>query len=165
MKATLDALANYNEQFYTFEVIAPDGDTSFEFVFRGITQADIWEMDRQYPPPKPPEVFQRVDGKEKPILVPNYADAGYIQTREVYAKTRMNVLVLKGWTEAVPGKNEHEQLAYLETLPAWVISGLWKIINILTMTEEDAVRPRSFQPGGMARAAVVRPDEVEPGDV
>jgi hypothetical protein len=161
MKATLDSLNTYNEQLYVFEVIAPDGVTSFEFEFRGITTADIWQVERDFPAPKAPEVFQKIDGKDKPVLVPNYADPGYIQARETHAKNRMNALVLKGWTEAVPGKDYAEQCAYLEALPNWVISGLWKCINYLTVTEDDAVRPRNFHGAGMASDDVLPPDALE----
>ena len=135
-------------QPHEFEAQRPTSDEPFVFSIRGLTQAELLDIDRANPRPKPPILEFRKDetGQIQPVY--DYENAGYKHEISQWAARNMGLHIVKAWVMDIPGETTDDQLAEVSQLEGWVFSALWKAIKMITEVSDKDLSLRSFHHKG-----------------
>lgn len=133
-------------QVYEFELVSPDGQT-LVVQMRALSRAEVAQIDYNLPSiPQPPvtEIKKDEEGNFKPVY--NFQDGGYMQAIADRGALRIKRLILKSWTDSIPGDTEEEKLSALDELSSWAMNGLTQAVSKLLVISAEEVRLRRFQP-------------------
>ena len=148
-------------QSYEFEIISPGGETLL-FELRALTYDERARIDfeRNPRPRAPVKEIKKVDDQFYEIY--DYQEPGYRQKMADWLNRQIRLHILTALTGLdIPGETDDERLESLNQFGGWALDGLWKAVSLLTVTGDDAVRRRTFQPGGNGDLEAMRPETVD----